>query len=234
MANKQECFKKLSLTLLKCRSLEEEKAKYEQQIKDLREEMERRIAIVEDKRESKCCHLTEAYSNGESLRQIILDNSSFRQIHIAEYIVRLLNLVEGGEYRAQECENTRVVYYLERKMAPDGTYRKYWHETLSFDESYTFYQKGETNLNLEFKMWISNKKEFSYVKDYIDALIQYRIDNPCNSKEELELAALTVLNKFLYENIDLIKERHKKRMVEAEEKYALIEEAIASSEMLRK
>lgn len=218
-------------------SLESDMSSVQQEIDNVAAEYDKQIAVIENNKKEALKPIKERYgelsnNNTELRNQIIsvgnlLREYSFFDASICFYIVKLMGLVEGREFTFNIRDGRCIIGYFKNDFFGNGEYV----EVLNFEMPFIFYY------DIDFKNPILvpgvNFGEYDYVRDYMDALINYRIDNelkmPVN--EEYERMALTVMKQYISDNLDFIKEKQSQRVAEKQVEMNTIYEMLAQGDI---
>lgn len=169
--------------------------------------------------------------NDATLRETIVTNSSYLREcsyfdqRICPYIVKLMSLVEGIAFTYGIFGDRLVIRYNNEMIFESKNV-----DVLDFRIPFYLYYKVE----LDSPILVPNVdfKDYNYVRDYLDMLINYRIENNLRMFEpendaEFEKMALTVMKDFISKSLDLIKEKQNKRVIEKQEEMDAIYGMIA-------
>ncbi len=198
----------------------------------------------------------------EDYKKLLESYSTFDSKMIGHIIEKLVSLVEGEEYSYQEADHetyereatvfgSELFRVSKKKLMIVKSNKKqgYYHDydeqhnevvkliqnkeaILLVDGEYhqekiTFYNanKGEITSLVDFK-------GFSYVKDFLDLVIQFRFENSLDKISEKEL--LNLMSKFISSQKEMIEANYQKRALEKQKllRQQLINEQLKLSEYM--
>lgn len=195
---------------------------YERQIKDFKEARDRKLKPIESSSRKLKEDERKAVNQTYNILMLVKDYSFFDE-DICPYIVRLLSLVEGREYTYKIQDGSCSIGYYSKPFLERETY----NEVLNFIVPFHLYWKQDLS-TLVLKPQIQFGK-YSYIKDYLDAFISYKIANEIRTpvNQQFERIALTVMKQFIADNLPLIEARHNLRVTEKQAEMKEIYEMLA-------
>lgn len=232
----QEVLKKIS----DVERINSELDEVKQQIDTTNSEYERQIRAYKEARDKKLKPLTQKKNkldaDSDKKRNEIVDivtsklcEYSYFDDDIFPYIVNLMSLVEGREYTFDICSITHVctIGYYDKPFLKKSKYIK----VLEVKSSFIFYLK----IDFQNPVLVPTVDfgKYGYIKDYLDAMINYRIENNLRMPidEEFERMALTVMRQYISDNLEFIKTKQNQRVTEKQVEMDAIYEMLVQGDI---